>query len=632
MKKNLLSVLSISIVVLTSPGKIFAQNISVPIDSQNWDKTSAREVEFLGRKSLIGTAFLKDIEFRNGVIEFDLAVNGERSYPGVTFRMRGDKEYERIYIRPHLSKVFQNVVQYEGTFNGLDSWQLYYGPGKTCSARFPVNEWFHVKIEVLDSQARLYISDMNNPVLHITSLAHGISKGTIGLLGPADGSAFFSNFSYRDDDSLIFPPEPLEDNPVGIISDWEISKPDMILNHDMELYPSALLMQKLEWKKVKAHPSGLVDISRHYGRIGQLPDLIWAKTDLYAGKEEVRKVAFGYSDVITVFLNGKAIFSGNSEYTSRDANFQGIIGYNDFIYLPLKKGKNELMIALAESFGGWGFMFMDANAVYEKPGITKIAEIKNRLRIPESAVYDSKRDVLYVSNYTAENNGFISKVKLNGEIEKIDFIGGIMQPTGLAVKDNKLLIVGRYNLIEYDLDSNKITGKYPFPQPQFANDISIDEAGNIYVSDGPKGTIYMLTGYTPKTDSPASHAKFTEWLSSPCLKGINGIVTREGKIYAGVSSDGSIKIIDTGTKELKTVFTFGKQTIMDGLAFDNQGNILFSDNDGRLFRLTPEVRHELILNTKTPKMNIADFCYIPQKQLLVIPTFYDNRLIFYKVN
>ncbi|GAB1473389.1 hypothetical protein MASR2M69_08300 [Bacteroidota bacterium] len=148
--------------------------------------------------------FLKDTEFKNGVIEFDLAVNGERSYPGVTFRMRGDKEYERIYIRPHLSKVFQNIVQYEGTFNGLDSWQLYYGPGKTCSARFPVNEWFHVKIEVLDSQARLYINDMNNPVLHITSLAHGISKGTIGLLGPADGSAFFSNFSYRNDDSLLF--------------------------------------------------------------------------------------------------------------------------------------------------------------------------------------------------------------------------------------------------------------------------------------------------------------------------------------------------------------------------------------------------------------------------------------------
>ncbi|GAB1473387.1 hypothetical protein MASR2M69_08280 [Bacteroidota bacterium] len=91
------------------------------------------------------------------------------------------------------------------------------------------------------------------------------------------------------------------------------------------------------------------------------------------------------------------------------------------------------------------------------------------------------------------------------------------------------------------------------------------------------------------------------------------------------------KIIDTGTKELKTVFTFGKQTIMDGLAFDNQGNILFSDNDGRLFRLTPEGKHELILNTKTPKINIADFCYIPQKQLLVIPTFYDNRLIIYKV-
>ncbi|GAB1473390.1 hypothetical protein MASR2M69_08310 [Bacteroidota bacterium] len=57
MFNNLFMALSISVVMLTLPGKIFAQNISVPIDSQNWDKSSAREVEFLGRKSLVGTAF-----------------------------------------------------------------------------------------------------------------------------------------------------------------------------------------------------------------------------------------------------------------------------------------------------------------------------------------------------------------------------------------------------------------------------------------------------------------------------------------------------------------------------------------------------------------------------------------------
>ena len=342
--------------------EVIPENV-IPFESERWNIGSAKVVDFMGRKSLMGIASLKDVEFTDGVIEFDLAVNGERSFPGVTFRMQGDEDYERIYIRPHLPGIYQNVVQYEGTFRGLDSWQLYYGPGKTSGAVFPINEWFHVKVEVKETQARLFINDMNRPVMLITDLVHGISKGTLGLWGPADGSAYFSNFSCRIDNSLQFPPLPIEDNPFGIISDWEISKPDIFLNQDIEEYPSPVQLQNIVWQKVKSLPSGLVDISRYYGRIGQLPDIIRAKTELVAGKEESRKLAFGYSDVITVFLNGKLMFAGNSEYTSRDANFQGIIGFNDYIFLPLKKGKNELMIAVAESFGGWGFMFMDTNAV-----------------------------------------------------------------------------------------------------------------------------------------------------------------------------------------------------------------------------------------------------------------------------
>jgi len=340
---------------------------------------------------------------------------------------------------------------------------------------------------------------------------------------------------------------------------------------------------------------------------------------MVAKKEETKKLAFGYSDVISIFLNGKLIFAGNSEYTSRDANFQGIIGYNDYIFLPLKKGKNELMIAVAESFGGWGFMFKDANAVYEKPGLTKTWEIKNKFRIPESVVYDKKRDVLYVSNFTAEQNGFISKVKLTGEIEKTDWITGIMQPTGVCLYADKLYIVGRFNLIEYDLEKNQISARYPLPQPAFANDACSDEAGNIFVTDGPKGAIYKL-----------ENGKMTEWLASPAFGGINGILASNGKIYVGTSRDGSIKSIDQNTKEIKTIFSFGTQTVMDGLAMDENGNILFSDNAGRIFKLSPEGKSELLLNSKTPKINLADFEYIKEKKMLVIPTFYDNRLMMYQ--
>ena len=334
-----LSILFISFLLISNSA--YSQQEIIPFESDRWDKEQARQAEFLGRQCLMGIASLKDVEFTNGVIEFDLAVTGERSYPGVTFRAQSNDDYERIYIRPHLSKTFQNVVQYEGTFNGLDSWQLYYGQGKTASAIIPANQWFHVKIEVKDTRARLFINDPENPVLTITELAHGLSKGTVGVWGPADGSAYFSNFSCRNDNTLQFPDEILPDNPTGIITDWEISQPDKLTAVDMENTPEAQGIENIQWEKVQSLPSGLVDISRYYGRTGQAPDIIWAKTELFSDKEQTKQLAFGYSDYISIFLNGKLLFMGNSQYTSRDGNFQGIVGLNDYIFLPLNQGKKR---------------------------------------------------------------------------------------------------------------------------------------------------------------------------------------------------------------------------------------------------------------------------------------------------
>ncbi len=91
-------------------------------------------------------------------------------------------------------------------------------------------------------------------------------------------------------------------------------------------------------------------------------------------------MSYGYSDAIVIFLNGQPVSFGNSAYQQRDPSFLGIIGLNDAVYLPLKKGENELMLSVAESFGGWGFICQESNAVYSwKQGITKIWETEQRL-------------------------------------------------------------------------------------------------------------------------------------------------------------------------------------------------------------------------------------------------------------
>jgi len=71
----------------------------------------------------------------------------------------------------------------------------------------------------------------------------------------------------------------------------------------------------------------------------------------------VRKLEIGYSDEVSVFLNGRILFRGRSAQNFRDPAFLGIVDpENDALYLPLQKGSNELVLALSELGGGWGFV------------------------------------------------------------------------------------------------------------------------------------------------------------------------------------------------------------------------------------------------------------------------------------
>jgi hypothetical protein len=48
---------------------------------------------------------------------------------------------------------------------------------------------------------------------------------------------------------------------------------------------------------------------------------------------------------------------GRSAQSFRDPGFLGIVSAeDDALFLPLRKGSNELVLALSELGGGWGFV------------------------------------------------------------------------------------------------------------------------------------------------------------------------------------------------------------------------------------------------------------------------------------
>src|SRR6476661_10085148 len=92
-----------------------------------------------------------------------------------------------------------------------------------------------------------------------------------------------------------------------------------------------------------------------------------ARTTIVSDRDQVKKLNIGYSDDVSLFLNDEILYRGRSAQRFRDPGFLGIVNAeNDGVYLPLKKGRNELVLAVSELTGGWGFIcrFDDMNGIH----------------------------------------------------------------------------------------------------------------------------------------------------------------------------------------------------------------------------------------------------------------------------
>ncbi len=625
-----------AVILMLFTGQIIAQENAIDFDSDQWEISAGKVIDYMGRKSLYGTAILKDVEFENGIIEVDIAITGARSYPGLFFRVQDEENSERFYVRPHRMGLYPDAMQYTPHINGISEWQITNGKGCTGSVVLPKNEWVHLKMEVKGSQAKVYLNDAKKPNLVITNLKHGISNGTIGVNGPANKTAMFSNFRYTKTDDLEFDAPPVIETPEEMLVDWDVSVAFQakLLNRDN--YPRFYTIFNAGWEKIKPEPGGLINIARLRKRTGQEADAIMARTNIYSEKRKKVKLEFGYSDRIDIFHNGQKIFEGTSAYQYRDKSFLGIVGFHDAVHVTLEKGLNEIYIILAESFGGWGFKFK-ANQVLDKAKhktmLTKVWETPKSFATSESAVYDKKRKVLYVSSFdnrynpraTKDFTGYISKVNLDGEIEELKLVSDLFAPCGLGIYKDKLYTVERKHLTEIDIKSGKVVKRYPIPGVDFPNDLTIDKKGNIYISDtrpsnNAESRIYRF-----------HKGKVEEWYNTWEIHRANGMYIKDNKLYVGNSGDGTLKTIDIETKKVENVITLGAG-IIDGIRFDNDGNLLVSHWEGQTYLITPGGDVTKILDTLPARMNSADFEFISEQNLLIIPTFSDNGLVAYRLN
>jgi sugar lactone lactonase YvrE len=241
------------------------------------------------------------------------------------------------------------------------------------------------------------------------------------------------------------------------------------------------------------------------------------------------------------------------------------------------------------------------------------------LKVPESVLYDPLRHVLYVSNINGkpldrDGNGFLSRLSLDGIIEKLIWITGFDAPKGMALDNDTLYVTDIDRFHEVNIARARIVKTRAVEGAQFLNDIAMDQSGVVYVSDMKANRLYVFTG-----------GAITPWLDFDGYTGINGMLFFEGSLYVG--SDQGLLAVLPETKEVSLAIPLSGG--IDGLKTLSDGRFIVSDWKGKIQVIAPDREPVVLQDTSDMKINAADMEYIAEKKLLLVPTFFDNRVVAY---
>jgi hypothetical protein len=358
---------------LLLPAAAWPQQQNLDLTDPRWelqgDATKVEADASLAGKPAVrmrsGFAYRRDVALQDGTIEFDVKLDGRRSFIYLLFRMQSDTEYEEIYLRPHKTRL-PDAAQYNPAYQGRGNWQLYHGPGGTAAVELPPHTWLHVRLALQGERGALYVGETREPQL-VFRPAREAKAGYIALNSfvpagePADRIAVrYANVVVRP--GVVPPgfaalPLPPQAPVAGAVPRWKLSPAFFPVDGAVLALP-ADFAPRTSWVTAAAEPSALVVLGRHVTVPAKARRWATAAAVTVRAKQAgVRRFNFGYSDEVSVFLNGRLLFSGNASYSFDRPRREGLIELGQgSLYLPLAEGDNDLVLVVSDVFGGWGVM------------------------------------------------------------------------------------------------------------------------------------------------------------------------------------------------------------------------------------------------------------------------------------
>jgi len=182
-------------------------------------------------------------------------------------------------------------------------------------------------------------------------------KGGLRLQGPGT----FANMVITPDAVDGLSPEPTRDpldGDRGLVRNWRLSTFSALPNGKDAMY-NEMPGASQEWKTISTERNGLVNLSREYGRPLPEPNraVAWLKATITSDRKQTKKVDIGWTREVWVFVNGKLVYADKNLFEEEGARKfpdARCSLENGAFTLPLEAGDNEVAVAIANNFFGWG--------------------------------------------------------------------------------------------------------------------------------------------------------------------------------------------------------------------------------------------------------------------------------------
>ncbi len=261
-----------------------------------------------------------------------------------------------------------------------------------------------------------------------------------------------------------------------------------------------------------------------------------------------------------------------------------------------------------------------AHAAAQGPSLIKRWASKPVLRSPESVLFSAQDQVLYVSNMgpgkdpnAKDGDGSVGKIALDGEVVAAEWIRGLHAPKGLAWREGRLFVADIDRIVVIDIARGEIAHVIPIEGAKSLNDLTIDSAGTLYVSDYQAGKILAI--------KEGKSSVFLDGLKNP-----NGILAHGDDLYFlsrsavyRAQAEGSAKPIVTGL-----------DAGVDGIEHLSGNDFVVSCYPGIIYRVNvAEGSKRTLIDQREAGIQSADIGIDAKAGILYVPTLFTHQVLAY---